>query len=96
MEHGDTLVNVKFDRPHSAKVISLYRFRFRRSPMAQCTAAQIAENCACTYRSCSKRGKCCECVAYHNSMKEFPACFFTAKTEKTYDRSFQALCRDRA
>jgi hypothetical protein len=29
-------------------------------------------------------------------MKEFPACFFTAKTEKTYDRSFQALCRDRA
>ncbi len=62
--------------------------------MAQCTAAKIAETCACTY-SCSKRGKCCECVTYHNSMKEFPACFFSAKMEKTYDRSFEALCRDR-
>ena len=52
-------------------------------------------NCPCTY-SCNKNGKCCECVAYHARSGEFPACFFTAKAEASYDRSFAALKRDRA
>jgi len=26
---------------------------------------------------------------------EFPACFFSAAAEKTYDRSFSALAKDR-
>jgi len=26
---------------------------------------------------------------------EFPACFFSAKAEAAYDRSFEALVRDR-
>ncbi len=53
-----------------------------------------AMKCPCTY-SCSKRGKCCECVAYHRRDGEFPACFFSEKAEREYDRSFKALCGDR-
>jgi hypothetical protein len=53
----------------------------------------IGENnrtaCACTYESCNKRGKCCECVSYHRNKKQVPGCFFTKEGEKTYDRSFQ-------
>ena len=43
-------------------------------------------NCNCTY-SCSKKGICCECVSYHRSMNELPACYFPDMAEKTYDRS---------
>ena len=50
--------------------------------------------CNCTY-DCSKKGHCCECLAYHRGMNQFPACFFSARAEKTYDRSFAALVRDR-
>ena len=53
-----------------------------------------AMNCNCTY-SCSRHGKCCECLAYHQRAGEFTACFFSAEAEKTYDRSFAALMRDR-
>jgi len=51
-------------------------------------------NCPCTY-SCDRHGKCCACVAYHTRDGEFPACFFSKAAEKTYDRSFRALCKDR-
>ncbi|MDR1796913.1 MAG: hypothetical protein LBR44_05625 [Clostridiales Family XIII bacterium] len=51
-------------------------------------------DCNCTY-ACGKHAKCCECVAYHRRMGEFPACFFSAAAEKAYDRSFAALVRDR-
>ena len=51
-------------------------------------------NCPCTY-SCSRHGKCCECVSYHLRGGEFPACFFSAEAEKTYDRSFPRLVKDR-
>ena len=50
--------------------------------------------CNCTY-SCDKHAKCCECVAYHRRSSGFPACFFSEKAEKTYDRSFDMLVRDR-
>ena len=50
--------------------------------------------CNCTY-PCSRHGVCCECIAYHNRAGEFPACFFSDQTEKTYDRSLAALLRDR-
>jgi hypothetical protein len=52
------------------------------------------KKCNCTY-SCAKKGMCCECVAYHRNMGEFPACFFSDKAEKTYDRSFEMLAKDR-
>ena len=54
----------------------------------------ISIKCPCTY-SCGKRGKCCECVTYHLRMEQFPACFFSKSAEATYDRSFEALKRDR-
>ncbi|MEA3429697.1 MAG: DUF6485 family protein [Nanoarchaeota archaeon] len=47
------------------------------------------ENCNCTYEPCSRKGKCCECVAYHRSMNELPACFFPDNVEKTFDRSIE-------
>lgn len=50
--------------------------------------------CTCTY-SCGRHGKCCECVKYHLDFGQFPACFFTEKMEKTYDRGFDALLKDR-
>jgi len=50
--------------------------------------------CPCTY-NCGKHEKCCECVAYHSRQGEFPACFFSKEAERTYDRSFKALAKDR-
>jgi hypothetical protein len=55
----------------------------------ECTIKKNQQACACTYLSCSKRGKCCECVQYHNSRGELPGCFFPPDIEKTYDRSLK-------
>ncbi|MCF7858747.1 MAG: DUF6485 family protein [Candidatus Cloacimonetes bacterium] len=44
------------------------------------------ENCNCTY-PCSRKGMCCECIRYHRSMEELPACYFPDDYEKAYDRS---------
>jgi len=30
---------------------------------------------------------CCECISYHRSRGELPACYFPDEAEKTYDRS---------
>lgn len=51
-------------------------------------------DCTCTYTSCSRHGKCCECIAYHNRMGEVPGCLFSKEGERTYDRSVEALYRD--
>lgn len=53
-----------------------------------------AKSCPCTY-DCPRHGKCCECVAYHRQSGEFPACFFTKSGEREYDRSLEALLKDR-
>ncbi len=50
--------------------------------------------CTCTYTSCSRHGKCCECVAYHRKHNEVPGCFFSKAAEKTYDRSIEKLYND--
>ncbi len=47
------------------------------------------ERCNCTYEPCNKKGYCCECIAYHLSLGELPACFFTAEEERTYNRSIK-------
>ena len=52
------------------------------------------ETCACTYPGCPRHGKCCECIAHHRA-NGAPACMFSAAAEKTYDRSFENLARDR-
>ncbi len=45
------------------------------------------KNCNCTYEPCSRKGICCECLAYHRRNSELPACYFSADVERTYDRS---------
>ncbi|MFB6076469.1 MAG: DUF6485 family protein [Candidatus Aenigmatarchaeota archaeon] len=47
------------------------------------------EDCNCTYSGCPRKGKCCECVAYHREMNQLPACFFPDDVEKTFDRSVE-------
>ena len=53
-----------------------------------------AMKCNCTY-SCSRHGKCCECLSYHQRNGEFPACFFSKEAEASYDRSLSRLLKDR-
>lgn len=43
--------------------------------------------CNCTYEPCSRKGICCECLEYHRSKGQLPACYFDERTERTYDRS---------
>lgn len=57
--------------------------------------ASNAANCPCTY-GCSKSGHCDQCVAFHRTRGEFPACFFSKAAEKTYDRSYSKLVEDRS
>ena len=63
--------------------------------MTECpNLAKNKNMCTCTY-TCERRGRCCECVAYHREMGEIPGCFFSAAGERTWDRSLAALIRDR-
>ena len=43
--------------------------------------------CTCTYEPCSRKGKCCECIAYHRKTGDLPGCVFPREAEATYDRS---------
>ena len=54
-----------------------------------CDIEKNLENCPCTYEPCDKKGKCCECLRYHLSRRELPACCFPKEVERTYDRSFE-------
>ena len=56
---------------------------------AQCPKANANKaRCNCTYEPCPRKGRCCECLQYHLSMNELPACAFPDDVERTYDRSF--------
>ncbi|MCX5678681.1 MAG: DUF6485 family protein [Candidatus Omnitrophica bacterium] len=50
-------------------------------------------NCNCTYPGCPRHGICCECLAYHRSSSELPACYFDKAAEKSYDRSIENYIR---
>jgi len=54
----------------------------------ECKKQENSERCNCTY-PCSKKGTCCDFLAYHLENRELPACFFPKDVEKTYDRSFE-------
>ena len=54
----------------------------------ECQIEVNKAKCSCTYEPCSRKGKCCECIAYHLEFDELPACVFPPEVEKTYDRSF--------
>jgi len=53
----------------------------------ECNLKANRQSCNCTYEPCSRKGKCCECIAYHRASDELPACYFTTEVERTYDRS---------
>lgn len=59
----------------------------------ECKKASNAEACTCTYEPCSRKGLCCDCVAYHRACGELPGCFFTKEAERTYDRSVENFIR---
>ncbi|MBU2574787.1 MAG: hypothetical protein KKH28_11990 [Elusimicrobia bacterium] len=54
-----------------------------------CKKNDNLNDCNCTYEPCSRKGLCCECVAYHRSSGELPACFFDKAAERTYNRSIE-------
>lgn len=54
----------------------------------ECRKEQNLKMCNCTY-PCSRKGMCCECLAYHRASGELPACYFDKAGEKTHDRSFE-------
>lgn len=60
--------------------------------------ANLSKNqkqCACTYEPCERKGRCCECIAFHRNLDELPGCLFSKQAEATYDRSVAAFLRDR-
>lgn len=58
----------------------------------ECNIEANMARCNCTY-PCDRKGKCCECIAYHRSMGELPGCYFTKEAERTYDRSVENYMR---
>ena len=56
--------------------------------MMECQIDENKAECPCTYETCSRKGKCCDCISYHLRSDELPGCVFSPEIEKTYDRSF--------
>lgn len=59
----------------------------------ECRKSQNVTRCNCSYEPCSRKGICCECIAYHLRMRELPACCFPDDAERTWDRSFEHFSR---
>lgn len=53
----------------------------------ECNRRLNRQRCTCTYEPCSRKGICCECIAYHHPYGEPPGCLFPPEVERTYDRS---------
>jgi len=63
------------------------------SAKVECSLQANKESCACTYPSCPRKGKCCECLSYHWRRGELPGCLFPPEVERTYDRSLETFLR---
>lgn len=61
--------------------------------MNQCNLDKNKNVCTCTYEPCSRKGACCECIAYHKKNGEVPGCLFPKAGEATYDRSVANFVR---
>ena len=61
--------------------------------MTECKIKKNKIICNCSY-SCDRKGICCECLNYHRSYGEVPACFFSKEFEKTYDRSIENFIKN--
>lgn len=57
--------------------------------MRECKVEENKASCPCTWEPCSRKGICCECIAYHWRHGELPACLFPPDVERTYDRSVE-------
>ncbi len=55
----------------------------------ECKLQTNLKHCNCTYEPCPRKGQCCECLRYHWSMAELPACLFPSEAERSYDRSLE-------
>jgi len=60
----------------------------------ECRQKENLKTCPCTYPDCSRKGICCQCLAYHQKRGELPACCFSPEAEKTYDRSIEKFIKD--
>jgi hypothetical protein len=60
----------------------------------ECQKEKNLKTCPCTYPDCPRKGWCCECIKYHLKNNELPACAFSAKAEKTFDRSIKKFCEE--
>jgi hypothetical protein len=59
----------------------------------ECKKDTNLTRCNCSYEPCSRKGVCCDCIAYHLRSRELPACAFPAHEERTYDRTFAHFAR---
>jgi len=59
----------------------------------ECNIEVNQARCNCTYEPCPRKGKCCDCIAYHLKADELPACVFPDDVERNYDRSFARFVR---
>ncbi len=57
--------------------------------MTECHSDRNRARCNCTWEPCPRKGFCCDCLEYHWSRKELPACLFPGAVEKTFDRSLR-------
>jgi len=69
-------------------LVSEVKEKYWMSGRMSCPNLEInLKDCGCTYVSCERRGKCCECLRYHKERNELPGCLFPPEIEETYDRS---------
>jgi len=59
------------------------------------SCTRTGADCKCTYEGCSRKGNCCQCVAFHRDRGEATGCMFTPAGERSYDRSLKNLMIDR-
>lgn len=60
----------------------------------ECQKQENLMNCPCTYPGCPRKGICCQYLKHHLASNELPACCFSSKAEKGYDRSFEKFIQD--
>ncbi|MBU0615403.1 MAG: hypothetical protein KJ601_04885 [Nanoarchaeota archaeon] len=54
----------------------------------ECKINGNKQRCSCLHTECSRHGICCECISYHLSSKELPACCFSKEIADMDERSF--------
>ena len=55
----------------------------------ECQKDKNSISCSCAHTECSRHGVCCDCLRYHLSLDELPACCFPDHIAKTDGRSFR-------